>query len=258
MILAKFGGSILTNKQEPGSFQEETADRLCEEFAFYKGEKILVHGAGAYGHILAKEFGLEEGVRTPEQLEGVARIHRDVRELNLKVLASLRKVGLHGIQLSPFGLATNDVARDRYRPLRELNTDVVGESCHRGVVPVLFGDVVPDLTRQFSICSGDELMVFLARDLSPEIAVFVTDVDGVHDSEGHLIHELTSEVIHTISSDSSVPDVTGGMQGKARCALDIAEAGTDCWIINGGKQGRLQSLLRGESIEGTVARAAGK
>ena len=42
-----------------------------------------------------------------------------------------------------------------------------------------FGDVVLDKNMKFGICSGDQLMEALAKELHPRGMVFCTDVDGV-------------------------------------------------------------------------------
>src|SRR5207244_2769002 len=53
------------------------------------------------------------------------------------------------------------------------------EFASMGFTPVTFGDVVRDVRRGFSICSGDLLMLELARAFRPDRAVFVADVDGL-------------------------------------------------------------------------------
>jgi isopentenyl phosphate kinase (EC 2.7.4.-) len=48
------------------------------------------------------------------------------------------------------------------------------------VIPMLYGDVIIDDELGFSILSGDDIMVELARALKPSKALFLMDVDGVY------------------------------------------------------------------------------
>ena len=51
--------------------------------------------------------------------------------------------------------------------------------------------------------------------------------------------------IWTISSGSTVDDVTGGVRGKMESMLRMCDEGRDCVLVNGTVPGRLLSLLKG-------------
>ena len=58
-------------------------------------ELVIVHGAGSFGHMKAKEFRLAEGrVAGISQDEAVAEVRNDMLELNQKVVSSLQSRGL--------------------------------------------------------------------------------------------------------------------------------------------------------------------
>ena len=54
MYLIKLGGSIITDKSKKYTYKKEIVDRLSSELKKANKEYILVHGAGSFGHILAK------------------------------------------------------------------------------------------------------------------------------------------------------------------------------------------------------------
>ena len=58
MIIVKLGGSIITDKAEYRKFRADTVDRLAGEIVSSGKQVIIVHGAGSFGHILAKEHSL--------------------------------------------------------------------------------------------------------------------------------------------------------------------------------------------------------
>jgi len=164
MILVKFGGSVTTNKEtfeeKKGKriFYRERTERLIGEVKTTGEDFVLVHGAGSFGHPLAKRHELKEGYKNKKQIPIVAKVQRDVRYLNLKMMEALGDRGLPSISLPPGVLVTF-----RNGKLRELKTDPFKHYLKMGTIPVTFGDVVPDVSRSFGICSGDDLMLQLAK-----------------------------------------------------------------------------------------------
>src|SRR2546428_7612539 len=112
--------------------------------------------------------------------------------------------------------------------------------------PVTFGDVVRDLRRGFSICSGDLLMLELARAFRPERALFVADVDGLftadpktHKSARLLEAVKPSDLPQVKFRAASRTDVTGSIEGEVRRMVEIADHVDGWWIghSNGNKRG---------------------
>ena len=58
MFIIKIGGSVITDKAKQNSFKKDVIDNLAKQISKSKKEIILVHGAGSYGHILAKKYNL--------------------------------------------------------------------------------------------------------------------------------------------------------------------------------------------------------
>jgi isopentenyl phosphate kinase len=268
MIIIKFGGSVITHKAKKGIYNSDTTQKLLNELREYvdnkakeSGEKpnndlILVHGAGSFGHISAKKYHLDNGFKDTEQLFGLSEVHQDVRDLNLKFMNELLLSGFPGISIPPMM-----ILRNRAKTVNYMDSEIFRKVLEMQCVPVTFGDVVPDDTLGFSICSGDSIIEKLAEVFEPERVIFITDVDGLFtnnpnlDSKAKLIKELTRESFSSACTTENVnPDVTGGIYLKSKIALALAGSGVQTYIINGHAHGRLSSALLGQPVVGTVAR----
>src|SRR5207245_10222836 len=93
-----------------------------------------------------------------------------------------------------------------------------------------FGEVVRGRRRVFLICSGDLLMLELARVFRPERALFVADVDGLftadpktHKSARLLEAVKPSDLPQVKFRAASRTDVTGSIEGKVRRMFEIAD-----------------------------------
>ncbi len=256
MMLIKLGGSVITDKSQYRRFDREAVSRLCREIAKSGKQAVVVHGAGSFGHIIAKRHSLQDGFKSRDQIPAVARVQQDVRELSHMVVEELLEAGIPAVSVPPGSCFVMDDGRlvvGDGEPIRALLS--------MGIMPVLFGDVVMDRKKGFGICSGDQAMEALARMLRPERAIFVSDIDGLFtadpkaDPGARLIPEVTEGVLESIRSEQSVDDVTGGVAGKMREMLDMCRLGTDCVLVNGSVPGNLLSLLEGRQVTCTVARA---
>lgn len=252
----KLGGSVLTDKTRHRTPRHDVLDRLAAELAQAPGPLVVVHGAGSYGHVVAREHALTRGDdgAAPRRL-GFAQVHAEVRELTNLVLAALRRAGLPAVSHS-----TYDLARLQGGELLYFAHGAVAETLAAGFVPVLSGDGVLDAARGYGILSGDVLMVELARALRPRQVAFVTDVDGVHDRDPRepgavLLQDVRDAAPGgaAVGGAARAPDVTGGMAGKVRRAREAARAGgVPVHVVNGLAPGRLADLLAGKPVPGTV------
>lgn len=255
MILIKLGGSVITDKSQYKKFNKEQTARLCREIAESGRSVMIVHGAGSYGHVLAKRYAIQNGLVDFAQVSPAAMVHHDAMELGLLVTSELMAVGIPAASLSPGSCFVMDEGR-----LVVNDDEVIRRMSHVGIMPVTHGDVVMDRQKGFAIVSGDELMEVMARIFKPERIVFVSDIDGLYDSnpkenpEARMIPEVTQEILDGVSSDEDVDDVTGGVRNKMEAMLRMCSPDRDCVLVNGTVPGRLLSLLRGEEVTCTVAR----
>lgn len=252
VLLVKLGGSVLTDKTTYGKFNEMNATRLISELSiwreYYDG-LVLIHGAGSFGHYLAKEGGIAGGIERQEQLTYVSKIQSDCRRLNLKITDILEKLGERSVSLPPSALAVKERPKIQTHSEFTIDTKVFRDYMDMGIVPVSFGDVVRDREKGFSILSGDDLMIKMASELHARTAIFVSNVDGVMDTypSGNLITELGPDDIKNITSEKTNNiDVTGSIVRKARIGVDIDALGTQCYLINGNVDNRLKDAISGK------------
>lgn len=254
MILVKLGGSVITDKSRLRTFRRASTERLARELSRSQDTMAVVHGAGSFGHIEAKRHGLHLGLKHEGQLRHVASVQKDVRELNLKVLEALIDNGVRAVSVPPAAAATF-----RDGEVRSFSKEPFGRVLDMGLTPVTFGDVVPDTSMGFSICSGDLMMMALAKAFKPRLAVFCADVDGVFDRDpkrsrgAELMLVLDRKKLRDIRrTAASNADVTGSMRGKLERMLAIAQHCEKCMIVNGNVPGRLEGALSGKEVLSTV------
>jgi len=256
MYIIKLGGSVITDKSKKQSFKKNIVDKLSAGIKKSKKEVILIHGAGSYGHILAKKHGLDQGYKNLKQIQGFANTHTSVKKLNTLVLNSLQENNIPAVSISPHSIMKlND-----HKPIK-MDYDIFSDYLKQGFTPVTFGDVVLDKKLGFSICSGDLLIQILAEYFKPEKAIFVIDEDGLYtsnpktDKNAEFIETITLDKLKQLSTSlDKHADVTGGMKGKIETIKNIANLGVDTVLLNGNKPDRLYKVLVGEKTKSTIIR----
>jgi isopentenyl phosphate kinase len=247
--IVKFGGSVLTEDNEP-AVRAKVLERLSREVADHADELAIVHGAGSFGHPLAVEHALAGGVDTDEQRKAMARVHANVRELNLEVLEALNQHAGPSVALSPYGfLSCNDGKPGGWNLVPAHRTRDLGQ------IPVLFGDLVLDTARGTTVLSGDTIAAELSRFFHAGRVVFALDVDGVFDEHpgegGTLLETPTREELVAVREAAEETDATGSIGGKIDAALKIARSGSEVALVNGLEPGRVSDALDGD-VEGTL------
>ncbi len=251
MILVKLGGSVITDKSQYQALRQEVLVRLCEEISDSGEDVIIVHGAGSFGHIMAHDHCLADGYKYESQVNALATVSRDVRQLNLMVLDAMLSAGISPVSLPPSACV---VMHDR--EITEIDFDRIRSYIKLGISPVMFGDVALDESQGFSICSGDQIMEALARELVPERVIFVSDIDGIMDRDpsepgANLIECVKPSDMDHMKFHVRVKDVTGGIKKKLIAMIGMVGPGRTCIIINGNVPGRLKAALRGDEVIGT-------
>ncbi|ASJ09961.1 acetylglutamate kinase [Thermococcus sp. P6] len=253
MILIKLGGSVVSDKNVPYSFNREVVEAIAEELrGFYPDESfILVHGGGSFGHPNAKEYRIREGLTgDPERKRiGFSKTHQAMLELNGLIVETFLKKGLPAYSVSSSSIFLVEEGGIVYG-----DVEVLRKLLERGFIPVLFGDSAVALEGGIDILSGDQIAGYLAKMFRPEKVIFLMDVDGIYDKnpkerDARLIEELSGgEIEHLLESPESAGiDVTGGIGNKLREALKIALY-SEVYFINGGVRGNLSKAIRGEKV----------
>ena len=246
-VVIKWGGGLITHKDQLCTVNLDVIDSLAKACSKSTKKLVIVHGAGSFGHMVAKKFRLAEGrVVGLDQDEAIERVRKDMIELNNHVLSSLKKYGLDAKTYSPHLWATGT------------GPGFKGELPVFDGVTVVYGDVVDDLETDFGILSGDDIMLRYSTELPDvERAVFaIGGVDGIlrvppsKAGPDDLI-ETWSPDMEFEGEHAAEIDVTGGIGLKAARGAMISQKGVAVQIINGEYSDRVLAALEGESVLGT-------
>ena len=138
------------------------------------------------------------------------------------------------------------------------NLDSFKRYLEKGFIPVIYGDVVLDDELEICVISGDQLIQYLAKNLNPDMVVLGTDVDGVynknpktHDDAIFFDKFSSLDDLDTLEGTTNV-DVTGGMVGKIKELLYLADLGIESKIINAEVEDNVFKVLENEKVKGTV------
>jgi isopentenyl phosphate kinase len=252
LVFVKLGGSLITDKSRPYTTRDNVIKGLAREIhEGRQGKPMLVgHGGGSFPHVSAEKYETHKGVINEKSWEGFARVQNDAATLNRIVVSNLIQAGENAISIQPSAscFAKEDKITEWYtKPIETLLS--------KGSVPVPYGDVCLDEKKGCCIISTEEIFRFLADKLKPERIIMVGKTDGVLNSKGVVIKEITNKnfknVKKSLMSSDGVADVTGGMVLKVEKALEM---GTEVEIINGLKPGLLKRSLLGEKGLGTTIR----
>ena len=244
----KIGGSILTDKSRDLAPRPDEISRVAKEIASHPDDVVLVHGAGSFGHIPAKKYGLPHEFNR----QGLRVTHGCVAKLCELVVEALSLAGVDCLPVHPLSCLLLRGGR-----IDSFFMEPIKEMLKVGIMPVLHGDVAMDATGKAAIVSGDQLVAYLAKALQAEVVAVGSNVDGVLFS-GRPLSRITRKELSVVQSaigGSAGVDVTGGMRGKLLELLDLADLGIDSVIFNASIEGNIVRALKGECVGTRIGRA---
>lgn len=246
MNIIKLGGSIVTEKDSYRRINIRLLRKLCDVLSSNDEKKILIHGAGSFGHILALKHGLEKPGPLAEKEGAISKVMSDVLALDSAVIEELNRKGVRAVSIPPHAIYGGN------KP----DFKIVKTLLRKGFVPVLYGDILISGDR-YRIISGDKIALDLSRQFRPDSVVFVTDVDGLYDRDpktnksAKFIPILSSKEINVIDTGK---DATGSMAGKMERIKKMVLYTNRVVILNGYRPDRLQNFLNGIKTRSTVIR----
>ena len=152
IILLKFGGSLITDKRsdEP-KINSANINSIGKILTAENYDIIIVHGAGSFGHPIAKKFGILNGKNdTKEQSDAIKETRKQVQKLNKIFCKSLNDNNLKTQPIIP-----SKTMKTKDRKIVGFPSNLFDEALSQEKVPVTFGDVTDDLLKGVDILSGD-------------------------------------------------------------------------------------------------------
>lgn len=253
VILIKFGGSIITDKNVPYKARPDIIKRLAKELKGIKDTSIiLAHGSGSFGHTSAKEFGGKKGYKSKW---GIAKVARDAMEINRIVMDILVEEGLPAISLRPMSMIMTDDGKIKSHFFK-----IIEEVVNQDLMPVVYGDVIWDKKWKTTIFSGEttlnEIGLYLSKKgYKVNKIIQVGETNGVYDDNGKTIPAINKRNWKNMEQyvfSSKRTDVTGAMHHKIENALSISSSGIKTWITNGITPNELFNALNNKNNHGTI------
>ncbi len=261
LVFLKLGGSLITDKDKAYTPRLDKLAELAREIKTALDSNpnlqvVLGHGSGSFGHVAAKKHGTRDGVQTREQWLGFAEVYFQASQLNRHVVEALVGAGLPAISLPP----SASIVSDNRKVVRH-NVDVIRRALEAGLLPVVQGDVVFDVSLGGTILSTEDFFAFLTGELAPSRILLAGIEAGVWaDFPGRtrLVSRIRSgggEARAGIGESAST-DVTGGMKAKVEQMLALVQKneGLSAQIFSAEENGFLTRALQGENV-GTLLTA---
>ena len=248
IVVIKLGGSVITEKKHAFTANPASINRIARELAKRKEHLILLNGAGSFGHIPVKRYGLDQGYKVRKKA-AFARTKLQLLRLQEIIVSILCD---HGVPVVPFASSSFMLARSGR--LCKVELAPVRRFLDLGLVPLFGGDLVPDLEQGWRVVSADQMASWIAPRIGAAMIIYGTDVDGLYASDpkasedARLIESLHYDEVGRVARfvlGSGKPDVTAGMRGKLLEAQKAARKGVKVAIMNLNRPQDLHAILDG-------------
>lgn len=227
LIMIKWGGSLITDKNKPFTPRLEIIQSLAKQIKKIQETKpdlkiILGHGSGSFGHAVASKYKTRNGVKTEEDWIGFSQVWHAARSLNVIVIQALQDQGLPAVTFSPssFISASNGKGFDFFPFPFE-------RALSSNILPVIHGDVIFDHLIGGTILSTEDIFLFLTDFFQPQKILLAGIEDFVwadFPSKKVPIKSITTKNFDNIKNligKSSSVDVTGGMIEKVKLMMGL-------------------------------------
>lgn len=255
-LLIKLGGTLL----DPGDSRTLLALQLADLLRLGH-QVVVVHGGGKQLTRYLAARGIESrfinGLRvtTPEVLDAVIKVLAG--EVNTQLVAALECAGARGVGLTgadsglaqavPLSSELGSVGR-----VHQSRVALLKLLTAQGYLPVV-ACLAAGCHGEIYNVNADQMAVALAGSFHADRLIFLTDVEGVFDSEKRLISELTVDRATELIASGVA---SGGMEAKLRaCCAAVRQGVPQVRIAAGAQPGVLDQVLSGQPVGTTVTAA---
>jgi isopentenyl phosphate kinase len=259
LILLKIGGGVITDKSVQYGLREDVLNRLAKEI--YSGSKklngaklIIGNGVGSFAHWSAAKYKTVDGFINEESRIGMGWVRHDAVKINQIVFEQLLLANVPVFSFSPssFISVRDDVTENIFM-------NPIVDSLEKGMVPLVFGDVMVDSEKGCAIYSTEKTFNELAKYFAKTYEVRVLHIsaeEGVYKKgQASIFAEITQnnfvEVKEHLGGSYGV-DVSGGMLHKVEECLALTKLGIVSQIVNGMVAGRVEQAIAGKDVKGTT------
>jgi isopentenyl-diphosphate delta-isomerase len=241
ILILKLGGSLLTDKNKPFSIRKEVVENTVKQIIKANKKLIIIHGGGSFGHPVAKTYKISKGLNPliENQILGLAETHDAMNNLNSHVINVFIEERFPVISLQPSSIFIKNG-----NEIHITSIEPIISALDLGLVPILYGDIILDKHGNFSILSGDRIIVELCKYIKKynvSKVIFAIEKDGIlvidekDQNKMKLALELTPSDLNNLNLaalDKKI-DVTGGIRGKIESIKQICRLNVPVQIVNG-------------------------
>ncbi len=231
-VVIKYGGNAMINEDLKHSVMEDVT--LLKYVGMHP---VVVHGGGPDISAALKTYQIESkfvgGLRvTDAQTMAVAQMVL-VGKTNKEIVSLLNQyggkaVGICGIdgsliECEPLDRDAdgNPVDLGYVGKIVKVNTELLMKLTNDEFIPVV-APIGMDKNGQSYNINADTVAGAVAAAVSAEKLMFLTDVEGVKDTEGNIIYSMTPEKANALIDDGTI---SGGMIPKVQGCIDAVEQG---------------------------------
>ncbi|MDM5213772.1 acetylglutamate kinase [Peribacillus sp. NJ4] len=233
ILVIKCGGSIINELSE--SFFNSVKELQNRGYHI-----VFVHGGGPDINSMLDKYEIE-----PVFENGLRKTTTEVMEIVELILAGksnrslVHKLETHGIKAvglngSDGGILTGEYIDEQklgaVGKIQKVNTELLGLLFENGYCPVLTPIATTEEGTKLNV-NADMAAGSVAKSLSADMCLFVTDVKGVLKNE-QIIEKLTETEAKELIEDGSIH---GGMIPKVNTALSVLNKGVEEVMIVSGK-----------------------
>jgi len=247
VVVIKYGGHAMADDDLKRRFARDVV-----MMKYIGMHPVIVHGGGPQIGEFLKKIGKEsvfvQGMRvTDEETMDVVEMVL-VGKVNKEIVGLINRHGGKAVGLSgkDGGLITaekyylsDEKAQDSppeiidiglVGKVKALNVSLVTSLVTDGFIPVI-APIGTGMNGETFNINADIVAGEVAAALRAEKLILLTDVEGVLDGEGRLIHSIDEETMSTLIADGTI---SGGMYPKVKCCLKALRGGVQkAHIIDG-------------------------
>ena len=239
-IIVKIGTSVIT---ENGGLSESVVGSIVDQVAVLKKSGveaiIITSGAVATGRkiLSAKKNG--DSIAEKQVYAAVGQVGL------MSVYAKLFEK--HALQCAQI-LVTKEDFRDRqhYANMKHCFENLLQEN----IVPVV-NENDPIAITELLFTDNDELAGLIAAQLNADAVIMLTSVEGVLDSDGKAISEITSKTVSDMEAhikETKSASGRGGMRTKFDIAKRLMAQGIATYIVDGKREKGILAVVEGQSV----------
>lgn len=253
----KFGGNVLT-KATAISFAKSI--KSIKELG---ANIVIVHGGGPQINSLLDKLGVQshfvDGMRYTDEatLNAVEMVLSG--QVNKMLVKNLNSLQLNGIGLS--GVDANLLVAKKLTQqagkvidlgqvgeIQTVNAQLLIDLLNLQLIPVI-APIATGLDGQTLNINADVAAGEIARALNADALILMSNIPGLLDSKGQVIHQTNVADIEALIADGTI---NGGMIPKTRSAIAVLDKVTRVKIIDGRDENSLVQTLTQHNIGTTI------